>query len=478
MCHRDRCRHTLLHVLVAASLTLAAACGDGGPSNEAEQATIATGASSTTVQPATTSAGSATSVSTTVPVAPTRTSAQAEQQCPASNPIDRLDLDGDGTLEGAWILERVGGQRLVICGPATVRNLDLEYGAWYLAVADVEPDGTDELFLGEADIEDTPAKPAALLHWVDPTGPELEPFAAGFTGLMIGPRSGGGCVDVDRDGTRELVSLFVDDAASSDEVIGWRREVSSAVPWQRSRSDREGVFDRVSDGAAVELLSLFSCGDDIIPLTRVAPPAAICDQPQERSFEADPIDLDGDGRADRVLQHEARGAAALSGASFGGLAVTVCLAYGVADQLPVGGQGEVFGIGEGPGDHPVIWTGGTGVAAAYQRALVVDEGRLVAVGDPADEFGFGLWDGIELWDEPRFGASGCEDVDGDGIEEFTQIEATVDGTNLFWTRKTWAFDGRRVTPGPETAGTRPLPGGFDVERDGFDVLAGLTDTTC
>ena len=69
-------------------------------------------------------------------------------------------------------------------------------------------------------------------------------------------------------------------------------------------------------------------------------------------------------------------------------------------------------------------------------------------------------------------------LDGDGAEEFFQIEATVDGDALVWTRETWTFDGRLVTPGPTTDGSRPLPDDFDPELDGWGILADLAVDDC
>ena len=139
----------------------------------------------------------------------------------------------------------------------------------------------------------------------------------------------------------------------------------------------------------------------------------------------------------------------------------------------------MFDVDRGPGGQPVIWTGGTTASAAYMNALVVDSGRLVFVDDPGTEFGFGLWDGFQEWDESlRIGVSGCEDTDGDGEEEFTQVEAEVVGDGLTWTRQTWTFDGRTATPGPSTSGSLPLPDEFDVETDSYDLVSGLTSDTC
>ncbi len=470
--------HRRVRSIVIATTVLgsAAAACSGDAESAGPTSTVPT---STTSQPAadttTTSDPPVTSTSTT------STSTTTPPRCPDTPPLRTVDLDGDGDDAGVWIVERSGGQQLIVCAPTERRTLDLESAAWYLAVTDVEPDGIDELFIGAADIDDTRETPATVLRWLDPAGGGLRPYSDGFgRGLSVGALgSGAGCVDVDGDGDRELVSLTVDGAESTDEVVAWRRSVSTAIPGADVTDDRRGTFDRETQAAAIDLLSTFSCGDELVPLERVSPPATIC-EPDDAPFGSETIDLDGDGDLDRVVQKEARGDAGLRSADYGGPAIAVCLSSGATDELPVGGMGEVFGVGRGPGGLPVIWTGGTSISAAYRAAVVVIDGRLTYVDDAGTGFTFGLWDGYEGWDpdDARIGASGCGDIDGDGRQEFVQVEAVVDGDVLRWTREAWSFDGRSAAAGATDQGTRPAPQDLEAEFGGYEEIVDLAPDDC
>ena len=473
--HTDRMARYRPALIAAAAALLAAACGNAAEPDAAAPTTTVT--VSTTQQATTSTAAPSTTTVQPATSAPATTTEPASD-CPDIAPLATPDIDGDGNEDGVWLSSVVGGQRLRVCGLGVDYALELEHSAWYVVVTDIEPDGTDELFLGAPDLEDSPGLPASALYWLEPDGERLVPYTSDSgAGLWIGPRSGAECIDIDGDGARELFERVTDQASSTDASIAWRMFISPARPATVTDTLTTGSFDR-SDTASLQRLSGFFCGGHVA-LNRVAPSAAICDTERDLTFEATPTDLDGDGRTDRIIQHEARGDASLRGADFGGLAVAVCLSSGTNDELPVGGQGEVFDVDRGPGGQPVIWTGGTTASAAYMNALVVDSGRLVFVDDPGAEFGFGLWDGFQGWDNSlRIGVSGCEDTDGDGEEEFTQVEAEVVGDVLTWTRQTWTFDGRTATPGPSTSGSLPLPDEFDVETGSYDLVSGLTSDTC
>ena len=446
---------------------IGSACSDAPAEDTADPAPSSSTTTSTTTtvnEPTTTAAPPPTSAATV--------------DCPNEPPVQNLDIDGDGVVDGVWLVDREGGQRLTVCSEAASRSIDLEYAVWYLAVADIEPDGVDELFLGSPGYTDRPEQPDVLLSWLEPGAAELVPaIGDGWRGISISESTGAGCVDVDDDGARELVALSAEVDLDGSAQVAWQRRVSDAYP-SATTGEAEGVFEVGRDDAAIDLLTTFSCGDDLVPLQRISPPPAICGEDQPYAF---PIaaDLDGDGVDDVAVQKDAAGEAAFRARSFGGPAIAVCLSSGATDEIPVGGMGEVFDVGSGPGGAPVIWTGGTSISAAYRGALVVDEGRLRYVEQP-DGGGFGLWDGVELWDPevPRFGASGCADLDGDGTTEFFQVEATIDGDQLVWTRETWSFDGLLAAPGPTDDGSRPLPVGFDPEVDGWGAIADMAAEEC
>lgn len=391
------------------------------------------------------------------------------------------DIDGNGEAEDVMLTERDGGQTLWVCGPAGGRSIELEFGVWYLAVTDVEPDGVDEIFLGAADFDDAPGTVNTKLHWIHPEGDGLAARTEDFAGVWIGPTSGAGCVDADGDGdgVRELVQLWTDTEASSETMVVWHREISDALPVEGDFFAVEGEFAVGRDDNAIELLSTFSCGDELVELTRVRPPATICGTTDGSSHYPLAVDLDGDGLEDLVTQRNANAAEALQGHQYGGPAVAVCLGSGLTDEVRVGGMGEIFDVGEGPGDQPIIWTGGTTVSAGFSNPMVIEGDRLVFV-RTADDLPLTLWDGYQGTDPAsggEWGASGCGVVADTGVEEFVQVVATVAGDQFVWSHTAWELSGSEASAGSTGSGSIPLPADFDTEGP-WEALDELAPDTC
>jgi len=377
-------------------------------------------------------------------------------------------MDGDGIDEQLMITERPEGQALWACGPDGGRSIELEYAVWYLAVTDVEPDGIDEVFLGAADIGDAPGVESVVLHWIKPQADHLVASTKEFAGAGIGPFSGIGCVDVDGDGVRELVVLFVDREASTTETIAWRRQVSSALPHDGDKAATTGTFTVGRDDSAIALLHTFSCGDNLVDLIRVRPPAAICTT--NTRFQGEPVtaDLDGDGLDDLARSWEARGEEALRGREFGTPAVVICLGSGLTDEVLVGGMGEIFDVGSGPGGQPIVWSGGTTVSAGFSDPMLVAGGRLVFLQDTTGE-SLTFWDGFQGLDRAVagvWGRSGCGDINADGQDEFVQVEATRVGGRLDWSRRIWTLRGTVAVPGPSDSGSVSMPADYATQGIG------------
>ena len=401
-------------LLAVVPLVLAAACAVGEDASSPE--------------PAQETAPTSTGSTTTSAEAPS-TTVESLVPCPADDPVVTATLDASRPDVGAWIVAHDGGQQLVLCDQEGISAVDLDPATWYLAVVETRIDGPDELFLGSADFLDTVDAPATKLYRVVSDGPDLlVDIAAG--GVTIDPTQGPGCLD-------------------------------------------DGGDPTVDIGAAV------SCGPGIVPLTRVAPPAMVCD---ESSSSTGPIlvDLDGDGADDRVVQRTATGRAALEdpqGDGWDGWAVAVCLASGVVDQVLVGGQGVIFGVGRGPDGTPLIWTGGRTQLAVFRSGLVMYGDRLAFLLDPDGDV-FSLWDGqIDTDTGTRWWASGCADLDGDAVEEFIEAEAAIEAGRLEWRRTTWHLDGRVATIGPVDAGTLPAPADPELVS-GDELLGDLAPDDC
>jgi len=451
---------------------VAAACSDSATGDTATPASSSTSLLPSTIAPSTSISPAASSPTT----APTTTAPSPPlPTCPDGDPLAAADIDGDGIDEQLMITERPGGQTLWACGPDGGRSLELPYAVWYLAVADVEPDGIDEVFLGAASFDDAPGVASAGLHWIEPMSDRLVAFTKDFAGADVGPTDGTACVDVDGDGVRELVSVGVDGEASTVDTVVWRRQVSSAIPHTGDTAAATGEFAVGRDDAAIAFLHTFSCGDDLVDLIRVRPPAAICTASNRLPGEPVSVDLDGDGLEDLVILREAKGDEALSGFQYGIPAVAVCLGSGITDEVLVGGMGGVFRVGTGPGGRPMMWSGDTTMAAAFSLPMLVDNGRLVFVRDEAAEpltFRDGRH-GYDLAGNLVWGRSGCGDVNADGRDEFVQVEAMRVGNRLDWTRRTWTLRGTVAVPGPSDSGSVPMPADYATQGIGgsLDSLA-------
>ena len=397
------------------------------------------------------------------PQADLPTTSDAEP-CAVAEPLAVADLDGDDEPEGLHIAETVDGLVLHACSDGAARSIDLEMDLWYLAVTDVEPDGTDELFLGSVEIGDSLGIAVAGLRWIRPEDDKLAASTGDFSRINLGPNSGAGCVDVDSDGVRELVSLHIDREQSAGETVTWNRSVSRAIS-STAEDTTTGNFSIGEDDEAIALLSTFSCGDEAVPVIRVPPPQSIC----TRSSNSEQVDLDGDGLLDTVAGWQSSGTWALEGNDLGAPSVAVCLGSGVTDLSIAGGMGEVFSVEQGPGDQPVVITGGTTATAAFRQPNVVEGGRFVPVRDDGQPQ-LTLWTGHQgsIGVDAVWGADGCGDIDSDGTEEFIQIEATVDGDLARWERKTWSLEGGDAISRPLETGSAPLP--EDFETAGLSAL--------
>jgi len=473
------------YVAAAAFLAvLVSACAGSEGENAADTAPPAPGLESsstaatsrtTTVVDTTTTTTTTTTGSTSTTVASTTSTTAAPidlPDCPAGQPLAVADLDGDGVDENLLITERDGGQVLWACGPDGGRSLDLEYAVWYLAVTDVEPDGVDEVFLGAASIYDAPGAVGTRLHRVEQRGGRLEAYTGNYTGIPVGSNNGAGCIDVDGDGVRELMRVWVDTEASTNDTVVWQRAVASAIPFDERKPISTGEFTVGGHDAAIALLSSFSCGDDLVDLIRVQPPRAICEG--EAGAEALVVDLDRDGIDDLVRQRRSD-TGVFSGASSRGPAVAVCLGAGLNDEVLVFGMGEVFNISTGPGGQPVVMSGGTSAWAAFSDPMVVENGRLLFVRGE-DGMVLTLWDGYS-YGAAEWGGWGCSDMDGDGREEFVQVVATFGDVDVSWTRDTWSLQGATAVAGPTDSGS--LPGPADIENaELVAALNHLVPNTC
>jgi hypothetical protein len=419
---------------------------------------------------------SATTVSTSTTLPTTTTEApEPLLDCPRpADPLATADMDGDGIDEVLTIEEIDDGQRFVACGSDGGRSLDLGLGVWYLAVFDVEPDGVDEVFLGGRGRRDLSGSAPVRLRWIDPRGPALQPYTENSAGLGVGATGGAGCVDVDGDRSRELVSTRIDTEASTADEIVWHREVASARPFEGDPDPIEGVFRVGVDDARIGLLSRLSCGEDLVELVRVAPPASIC-VGRGRSIG---VDVDGDGLDDLVRQRDTDALEVFEGREHGGPSIAVCTTAGQNDEVRVGAMGEIFAVSDATGDRPTIWSGGTSAGSASYDPMVWIDGRIVPIGDD---------DGPIYFDSGWFGndqrmAFGCADLDGNGIVELVQFDGVRDGVEMVWTRRSWETMADRAELVIETGGRLPWPEWPEGEFTGelpvaFDDLA-VSDAGC
>ncbi|MDH3681947.1 MAG: hypothetical protein OEV40_18565 [Acidimicrobiia bacterium] len=129
-------------------------------------------------------------------------------------------------------------------------------------VADIEGDGTDEVFVGAA----TGASPfigttvAVIEGRLVDSQVRLEVTLAGSG------RDGSsfGCVDTDSDGRRELVSLryrFSADGLDDSEQVTWWRWPAGASPDTGSET---GTYDPTADRRSIETLIDGTCGDLVL----------------------------------------------------------------------------------------------------------------------------------------------------------------------------------------------------------------------
>ncbi len=353
--------------------------------------------------------------------------------CPPDAAMVTARLGEDRHSAGVWIIERAGGQELVICDQTGSAAMELDYAVWYLAVIDRDADGSDELFVGAADHFDAVESPAVHMFRV----------TQGDTALTVVTDDPGIAIEPARDGC----------------------------------VDRNGL-------TVTDLSTATTCGGGSFPLVRVAPPAAICHD-ESASASRYYIDLDGDGTDDEIVQRQATGRASLENSNssgWDGWAVAVCLGSGVNDQQLVGGSGLLFDVGYGPAGRPLIWTGGRTQFTVFRSALVMDAGRLAFLLDEGGTV-FSLWDGLS-WDgysddgtDYHWRASGCADLAGDGVSEFIQVEAAVVDDRLEWLRSTWTLDGRTVVAGAVDTGSAPAPVQAEPDTE-LEVLGDLAPDRC
>lgn len=454
-------------VAALALALLAASCGG------ADEAAIPSTSSSstTTTMPATTS-----SVTTTLPTitlapttaAPTTTIDPMSVSiiCASGNPLLEPDLDGDGEPEQVFIADRDDGQVLHICDGPIVndRSFDLAYGHWYLAAVDVEPDGTDELFIGARDLHFGRDQLSTTLHLVDVSGDGLVVHADGGLGLGIDIWTGAGCVDVDGDGARELVHYWASDTEDAIE------RALAAVDPDTEPVVGQGRFTVPADDDTRSLLGAFTCGTEPVDLLDVAPPAAICETGDFSTL----VDLDGDGVDDVVAQGDLDHGARLRGRDYGGPSVLACLASGAVDEMGYGGMGEVFGVDVGPDGAPFVWTGGTSANAAFIAPVYWVDDALDFLRDGDGEI-IGFTDGFPGADPPNgvISRSGCGDADGDGSLEFVQVSATPSEV-LRWERRAWSVTDGIATLAWSDAGTLDLP----ADGGTWAALEDLTPDDC
>jgi len=185
--------------------------------------------------------------------------------CPANgyaltgtNSAPTLDVDGDGAVDTAWIATQPTADGSVQFGVQTASGGVLTGNiqsaspiARSVLVADVTgegelvalaSDGRQALLYALSDCEIVPVQNAQGEQYA---------FDLGFTGYGTGV----GCVDVDGDGTRDLVGLQVDGDGTG--------VTSTVVTLDGPRATNSDVSVSVADAgpAAVELARQVTCGD-------------------------------------------------------------------------------------------------------------------------------------------------------------------------------------------------------------------------
>jgi hypothetical protein len=156
---------------------------------------------------------------------------------------------------------------------------------------------------------------------------------------------------------------------------------------------------------------------------------------------ADDVDVDGDGRPDRVYLTSVR-----SGSWIG-----VCTASGIRDQRFLSGNdpGFLYPADIGPGRKVELVAGGTSAHSAIAAFHTLHEGRLVEILGPGDR---GLL--FEYGQGPESAmAWGCRDEDGDGRREVIQVRARwLKDDPGSWTRIAYRPEGIRFVKVSERSG--------------------------
>jgi hypothetical protein len=173
------------------------------------------------------------------------------------------DLDGDGKPDTVFVTagEDGGKQFGVITagGLLSTWTSDDASGAppAVLGVADANEDGRPELWVN-------PGRHVVLLTFTDCA---LQPyrnaqnqpyeFSIGFEDAGTGV----GCIDVDHDGTRDLVGLKAGEA--KDGKVAWTRTVVTLHGTQaRNGATDSGTYTSPKDDAAIALLHEVTCGSE------------------------------------------------------------------------------------------------------------------------------------------------------------------------------------------------------------------------
>ncbi|NHT16565.1 hypothetical protein [Cellulomonas sp. IC4_254] len=246
-----------LSVLAAATLLLSA-CGAGGGDDTA--AGDATSAAASSAPAASTPTG------TPAPSAP------AAEGCTGTGgvapataaTVDTIDLDGDGEPDRLWLADD-GGTRTVgvstAAGATLTHPVDLAGPAGATAFA-LRPDPAEPAMVLVSDnrVADLlVVQDCALVDATDTRGAPWQ-FDQGFAGQGTGV----GCVDLDGDGTLDLVGLNLVDDTVTRTLIHVDGTVASA-----------GASDEVAadTGAAQETARAITCGDRTLSADGVHEPS-------------------------------------------------------------------------------------------------------------------------------------------------------------------------------------------------------------
>lgn len=234
-------------------------------------AEVSVQSSSTARTSASAPATSSVSMSTTMGTVPVVTVEDGRVVCPDKlhswSPRFENDLDGDGQTETIAVdRPDVGETTIVVCGTRLIvdpfRVGDVNKPAEVFAM-DVDSDGVTELLVGGP--TGGPIRFAGTVlrfdgdRWVD-LGVGLQVTVVSRTGSSFG------CVDIDGDGVRELVSETYElDADTYDEAtrIDWQQDVVYDANGEPGATV-DGTYDLAANPGAVKDLLDGSCGDQII----------------------------------------------------------------------------------------------------------------------------------------------------------------------------------------------------------------------